>query len=239
MFSFSDFISKIRAFFYKLNHPTIFNLEEEYADIVAKADEISRRNVVVGTVRRREQLPINLENKFYHMPMIQLISAEDIEYVALYQSKNLFSLPTDTNGVTYFGKIISTEMLKRCQIEEIPRNTREPYVRFEVSSWNRLTPEIKIRERVPKVFVKTSYYLLTNARYTSELFCRNADEYIVHLGMLDILSDVYDGFTYKDLHVIKRGKVFIIRKGKRKIKFSMKEIKRNTLEKLVEILKND
>jgi hypothetical protein len=237
MFSLSELISKIRDIFYKLRNPVIFSLEEEYAEIISKSDEIKLRNVVVGTVRRREQLPVNLENKFYHMPMIQLISAEGLEYVALYQSRNLFNLETDTNGVTYFGKITDTIMLKRCEIEEIPRNTREPYARFEVSSWNRLFPEIKIREKVPKVFIRTSYYLLMNGRYTSDLFCKNVDEYLVHLGLQDILSDVYDGFTFKNITVIKKVSKFIVKIGNKKLKYPVREIQRKTLEIALEILR--
>ncbi|MBQ9975702.1 MAG: hypothetical protein IJP16_04260 [Clostridia bacterium] len=235
MYFIKELFSKIRERLYRLRHPVIFRLEEEYSDVLAAASEIEKRNVLVGTVRRREQLPVNLSKNFYHIPMNQLITAEGIEYVALYQSKHLFNLETDTNGIAYYGLITEAKQLKRSEITEIRSSSSEPYMRFEIEKWHRLSPQIIIREKSPKVFLRTSKYLLHNAKYTSELYCKTADEYLIHLGLNDIISDIYDGFEYNGIKVIKRGSKIKLTINQHTVLYSFKNVKRYTMDHVAKI----
>lgn len=209
---------KIRAYFYQLFNPVIFNLDEEYADILEKRNEFKKRNVLVGTIRRREQLSLNLAHKFYHIPLAELITPEDIEYVAIYQSKNLFHQNTDVNGITYFGKVVNVQIVKRCDIHEIPSRANELYARFDVECWQKIEPHIQIREISPQVCLKTSFCQLSQARFTNELFFKTAEEYVFFLGILDIINKTYDGFELGKWHVTRRGKrISVIKNGKTKL----------------------
>ncbi len=227
--------SKIREWLFNLRHPVIFNLEDEYSDVIANASEIEKRNVLVGTVRRREQFPVNLSGNFYHIPMNQLITSEGLEYVALYQSKHLFNLETDTNGIAYYGIITEAKQVKRSEITEIHSSSSEPYMRFEIEKWQRLSEQIIIREKSPKVFLRTSKYLLHNAKYTSELYCRTVDEYVIQLGLSDIISDIYDGFEYKGITVLKRGSRIRASVNSTTAVYSFKDVRRCTMDHAVKI----
>ena len=69
---------------------------------LAKVDW-SVRDVLVGSLRDREQLKIALEHNFYHVPSRQL--GEDdlpIRYVAIYQSRNIFGTEA---GIRYYGEV--------------------------------------------------------------------------------------------------------------------------------------
>ncbi|MBR5460074.1 MAG: hypothetical protein IKV53_04335 [Clostridia bacterium] len=233
-----EVLSKIREWLYRLRHPVIFKLEEEYPEVIAAASEIEKRNVLVGTVRRREQLPVNLSKNFYHIPMNQLITSEGIEYVALYQSKHLFNLETDTNGITYYGIITEAKQVKRSEILEIHSSSSEMYMRFEVERWKRLSPQIIIREKSPKVFLRTSSYLLHNAKYTSELYCKTVEEYILHLGLNDVISDIYDGFEYNGIKLLKRGSRIKVCVGQKNFTYSFKNVRRFTMEHVIKITEN-
>ena len=233
-----ELFSKIKEYFYRLKNPIIFNLEEEYSDILAHREEIERRNVLVGTLRRREQFHTNLSHCFYHIPKYQLNSPSGIEYIALYQSKNLFNKDTDTNGIKYFGKVIHVSEVERAEIKEIPSQSREKYIRFDIDCWSHLPHGIMIREKSPKVYLKTSDYLLFNAKYTSELFCKSAEEYILHLGLTDLISDIYDGFDFMDVHIVKRGNRIYVKTDKKSLVYSAKDLRYNSFSAVSEISDN-
>ena len=233
---FKKLFSKIADFLKRLFSPIVFDLEEEYADVLEKASEISNRNVLVGTVRRREQISVNLEKNFYHIPINQLMVSEGIEYVALYQSKTLFDKDTDLNGVVWYARVIESKKVKRRDIKEIHSTSGEDYMRFEVDKWAQITNPIEIREKYPKVFLKTSFYLLSRAKYTCELYFTSAESYIIYLGMTDIANDLYDGFTFRDITVIKRFSKYVIKKNDQKYTIKLKHFLREPHGKISEFL---
>jgi len=226
---------KIRDYLYQIFHPVIFNLDEEYAEILDKRNEFTKRNVLVGTIRRREQLSLNLAHRFYHIPLAELITPEDIEYVAIYQSKNLFHRNTDVTGITYYGRVTNVQIVKRRDIPEIPSGSNELYARFDVDRWQKIEPHIQIREISPQVCVKTSFYQFSRARFTNELFFKTAEEYVFFLGILDIIGKTYDGFELGMRRVIRRGKRISVNKDGKTLYYPIKELKAKLYCKINEI----
>ena len=84
-----------------------------------KDEYFNNRNVLIGQLRDRQQLEINLKYNFYYIPCenIDLIKNK-IEYVAIYQSQKHFK---EKSGVYYFGKIKEIYKKKRKDIDEIMR----------------------------------------------------------------------------------------------------------------------
>ena len=142
---------------------------EAQAHIMAEY-RILCRNVLLVTVKSKEQLEINLKNNFYHMPAN--FNAQ-CEYIAVYQSETLFGKAAA--GIYHFGKIEKASLVRRHEIKEIPRDSNELYYRFTVN-WETLENRIKPEGSV-KAFAVTSLYLLQNSKTVGELFIRNYDEY--------------------------------------------------------------
>ena len=217
----SHIINFIKNSIQRIFFPIIFNLEEEYLDVLLKEKEVKLRNVLVGTVKTREQLAVNLNKKFYHIPLKEILTEAGIEFIALYQSKNLFNHDNDINGIKYFGKVSKVSVVPRNTISEIPKDSHELYVRFDIEEWLELDPHVKIRETYPKVFLKTSEFLLKESRYTNVLSIESVDEYVLYSGVCDIACDLYDGFVFREYHCLKRGKKIIIKKNKRNAKINI------------------
>lgn len=214
---------KISEYFRRRFYPYIFNLHDDYSEILDFKDEIEKKNVLIGTIRRREQLSINISHDFYHIPTNQILSEMGIEYVALYQSKSIFNAETDSNGISHFARVTEAKHVKRCEINEIPSHSNEDYIRFDVNKWQSLPNTITIKEKYPKVFSKTSLYLLTHASYTCELYFETAEEYVFYLGVCDIVKDIYDGFEFCGMEVIKRGRKLRITSSRLKKKIKLKD----------------
>jgi len=223
------FFKKLRSIIYEYFrrrfYPYIFNLRDDYADVFSFKDELEKRNVLIGTIRRRTQYERNINSLFYHIPTSQIQSESGIEYVALYKSKSIFNNENDVNGITHYARVIETSHVKRSEITEIPSTSGEEYIRFNVEKWCSLAQAITIKEKYPKVFSKTSMYLLSRAKCTYELYFETVEEYVFYLGICDIINDLYDGFELFDMLVIRRGgKIKIKSKGFKK-KFKIKQFK--------------
>jgi len=81
------------------------------------------RTVLVGSLRNKEQLEINLKGNFYHTKCSNINLAEhNIKFVALAQSKRQFA---GEAGITYYGKIIDIKVMKRNKIKEAPSDSEE------------------------------------------------------------------------------------------------------------------
>jgi hypothetical protein len=66
-----------------------------------KDEWFNNMTVLVGSLRNKEQLSVNLKGNFYHTASSNINLAEhNIKYVALAQSKNSFQ--TD-GGIKYYG----------------------------------------------------------------------------------------------------------------------------------------
>lgn len=99
-------------------------------------DTVVKDTVLIGALRNPSQLSICIKNNFYHVPK-HLVDdkLDNIGYVAIYQSKNFFGR---MSGIMYYGKVKKITDLPRYKIKEIPKNTRDRYIRFDIEKWNRL-----------------------------------------------------------------------------------------------------
>lgn len=130
--------------------------------------------VLVGTLRRPSQLDTCLIHGFYHVPVSQIPQNRlPVDYIAIYQSRSLFKKDC---GIRFYGRVKGCEIVQRWQISEIPKESREPYYRFEVLRWEQLETPIQVRE-VPFTHMFTNWFLLTHAKETPELFLRSPGEY--------------------------------------------------------------
>ena len=164
----ANLLSKICVYENSLKYPKI---TASLNDMILKY-QVEARNVLVVTVKSKEQLEINIRNDFYHMPAYQY-DLSKYEYIAVYQSANLFGALA---GIVYFGEIKSIKKVRRREILEIPKDSDELYYRIEIvfrALDKRLAPTGSI-----KTFAETSYRLLCEMENVSDLFIRSYDEYL-------------------------------------------------------------
>lgn len=141
------------------------------------------RDVMIGTVRSREQLEYNLQKNNYHVPA-KFVSEYNfpIKYIALYEDFAEFS------GVRYIGEVESYKRVRRRNIAfPMSRdNPREVYYFFQVKSWSQLKNQItSVDTRVgPPMF--TTEFLVNNCSKSYELFT------ITSQVQYDLLSRIND-----------------------------------------------
>jgi hypothetical protein len=130
-----------------------------------------KRNVLIGPLRRKGQLNICLAHKIYYTYLEEVQSyLNDLEYVAIYQSKRIFN-QEEYQGIFYYGRIKSFDILRRNEIREAPDSTR-PHklaVKFRIEEWlPRLNP-IKPQGYGPAEPQRTNWDLFKDARVYPEL----------------------------------------------------------------------
>lgn len=131
-------------------------------------------SVLVGSLRRPDQLGICLHHKFYHVPVCRIPEGHlPIEYVAIYQSRSFFSRDC---GIRYFGRVKSCITVPRYEITEIPKVSDELYYRLEVDDWDTLEHPVAVRE-IPITHLFTNLCLLTHAHDTPELTLASPMDY--------------------------------------------------------------
>ncbi|MBO5270178.1 MAG: hypothetical protein J6B77_05290 [Clostridia bacterium] len=126
-------------------------------------------DVLVGAFRSAQQFEINFAKHFYYVPAELYGETERPRYIALYQSSNLFGADA---AIRYYGEITSVERVPRAKIPVPydPRRATAPYVLFRVKEWVALEKPILPRLNGPLAMRRTSFFLLTHARYSYELF---------------------------------------------------------------------
>ncbi len=231
------FIEFIRKITRQLTSPVCFDLKDEYCELFYQREKVEKRNLLIGALRTREQLSTNLRHNFYHIPLDVIGSEKGIEYIALYQSKNLFSNTVDGTGIHYIGKIVNSTILKRSEVSEIPAsfNQDKLYVRFNISEWKRLQIPKKVGSSFPKVCLRTSLFLFDNALNINELKFDTVEKYVVYLGVKDIIAETYDAFRLNGLSVRRIADFLIFKSFKGKYTTSVKKFFSNTDEILEEI----
>jgi uncharacterized protein len=109
----------------------------------SKYDDCARfklENVMVANVKDAEHLRVFVEHKFFHIPTKTLAHVRlGIEYIAFYCSKGSFSDSDEDGkpdrlvpGVCYYGKIKSYKVYLRDESNELPKISKESYIRFEL-----------------------------------------------------------------------------------------------------------
>lgn len=139
---------------------------------LAKVDW-SCRDVLVGTLRSKEQLDVCLEHNFYYVPAERVEKHLPIRYVAIYQTINLFGKDA---GIVHYGEVGNYKVVRRSEITEIPGNSDEPYYRFEIVKWDKLNRPIRPKE-IRSVVLFTNLFLLKHSTYVSDLVVRSEEEY--------------------------------------------------------------
>lgn len=185
---------------------------------LAKVDW-TRRDVLVGSLRNREQLDICLTHHFYHIPKRQLKTEHlPVRYVALYQSKNIFGSEA---CVQYYGEVISTRLLRRHDIREIPSSSTDEYYRLEIKEWKKLGRPIAIKE-ISGINFFTNLFLLEHSSETPELKIGSEAEYRLYSELKRILNNTeintHDegiGFTFGESQIVfDEGNIKLFRDGR-------------------------
>lgn len=185
----NTFLAKIR----KKYHLCINNIKNcchtfgalsDIRDIIWTNDE-----VLIGTLRNREQLEIILKNNFYHIPEIMIPDDKNnFSYIAIYQSKNLFGKEA---GIKYFGKIVSSERVKRKDITQIPSDSDDIYLKFYVDTWNNLGSLITPGHGGMLVGF-TNLYMLLRANVMDELYFKCEQEFKLYRSIKTSVQKGYD-----------------------------------------------
>ena len=148
-----------------------------------------KSDVLVGTLRNRKQLDTVLKNKFYHIPSVMIPDDKtNISYIAIYQSKNLFG---KESGIRYFGKVVSSEKVERKDILEIPSESEELYIRYNVHKWNTLDNPVSSGYSGTVVGF-TNLHMLLHADVTDELYFTNESEYKLYRSIKSALQKGYN-----------------------------------------------
>lgn len=155
---------------------------------------IFNNDCIVGVVKDKCQLDINLEHRFYHVPA-KLVYELDlpIKYVALYASVKTFG--RESAGILYYGEIISMKAAPRYTISEIPKNSDEIYFVFNVREWIKLEKPVKPLE-VIGVVTMTSLALVKKSEYTAEIYMKNSEEYYLFQFLKQICINGADRKKY-------------------------------------------
>ncbi|WP_294353774.1 DUF2357 domain-containing protein [uncultured Clostridium sp.] len=145
--------------------------EEDYL----KDEYFNNREVLVGTLKNKEQFEICMNYNFYHIPKGQInLSKHNVKFIALAQSKKVFEKEA---GILWYGKVKSVEPVKRSDIKEIPKNSDDIYYRFEIEKWIKLPRKIEVKGYQVRRFLYTSIYLLKNAENISEICIKSKEEF--------------------------------------------------------------
>lgn len=192
------------------------SLDQKGQGYYLKNSYFDERTVLLGSLRNKEQLDINLKNKFYHTKLKNVdLENHLIKTVAIGQSKNLFK---EEAGVRYYGKVKDIKIVKRREIKEIPKESDELYIRFEIEEWKELKNPIQVEGFQVITILYTTDYLLKNAKTVSELCIKDKEEFRLwmELKRLDnkakaVFSEKYinknsrlEGFSIgnKDIYII-------------------------------------
>jgi len=185
-----------------------------------------KRNVMVGVLRNRQQLELNVKHKFYHIPEEWVPEYSfPIEYIALYQEPRLFD--EDESGIYLYGRVNKVELVPRHRITQVPtsQNPNKLYYKFHVDEWNALDRPVPVGNILPDVNLFASEYQLFNAEDMSELFIQSWEYWTFYcvckryfpeaflFGKGDIACGVKFGILFAEWNMRR----IIIYKGKKRI----------------------
>ncbi len=157
------------------------SLDQKGQGYYLKNSYFDKRTVLLGSLRNKEQLDINLKNKFYHTKLKNVdLEKHLIKTVAIGQSKNLFK---EEAGVRYYGKVKDIKIVKRREIKEIPKESDELYIRFEIEEWKELKNPIQVEGFQVITILYTTDYLLKNVKTVSELCIKNKEEFRIWMEL--------------------------------------------------------
>ena len=174
----------------------------------------SKRDVMVGTVRNKEQLQANVQYRFYHIPKSAVSESQlPIHYIALYEAGV---------GVCRYGEVETTETVIRSNITELPKADSSLYYRFNVKEWVQLKKPIMAKESGPHTHWYTNLFLIQHAAEVPELLLRSEENYRMYTELKRRLNAITinenensAGFEIGDARVVfDEGKICIMKDGK-------------------------
>jgi len=153
-----------------------------------KDEYFSKREVLVGALKSKDQLEVNLKYNFYHIPQKKInLAKNNIKYVALSQSQNLFG---SDGGIVWYGKIKGIHLVKRNEILELPKDDESLYYRLEIEKWFKLETKIEISKYQVRSFIYTTFYLLNNAGSVTELCIKSKEEFRLFLELKRFYNNI-------------------------------------------------
>jgi len=165
------------------------------------------KSVLVGTLRNTKQLSTAIKHNFYHIPKKLVSNPQKIKCVAIYQSKNLFK---NNSGIKYYGKVTSYSETTRRKIKEIPSESDEIYIRFEIEEWKSLKHDVKA-DYLGDSCIFTTLFQLMNCEMASELLISDRDEFNLYEFMRETASSqLMAVFSFKENCVMYTGNFFEI-----------------------------
>lgn len=183
------------------------SLTEELTEKLRDAD-FSDRCVLVGALRSPRQLGICLKRKFYHIPARQIEEYAIPEYVAIYQSENMFG--SEQAGVKYYGRVKKCTPVRRSKIKEIPKKSNELYYKFKIKEWIRLDNTVLAKE-LGFIRLFTTPFLLENAEEVPELTHKSRYDFALYRLLklanreLEAEQDckkIFSGFYFEGFEII-------------------------------------
>ena len=130
----------------------------------------SKEEVLVGSLSSLGQWEECFKKKYYYVPVSALYeNYHQVEYIAIYQSKNLFGKEA---GIRYYGEVIEVSIMPRIEINNLGGRTHPnaKCYRFTIKEWKKLSSKIEFeRDWVYRPRYSNSL-LLHNSKSTFELF---------------------------------------------------------------------
>ena len=130
----------------------------------------SKEEVLIGSLSSLGQWEECFKKKYYYVPVSALYeNYHQVEYIAIYQSKNLFGKEA---GIWYYGEVIEVSIMPRIKINNLGGRTHPnaKCYRFTIKEWKKLSSKIEFeRDWVYRPRYSNSF-LLHNSKSTFELF---------------------------------------------------------------------
>ena len=130
----------------------------------------SKEEILVGSLSSLGQWEECFKKKYYYVPVSALYeNYHQVEYIAIYQSKNLFGKEA---GIRYYGEVIDVSIMPRIEINNLGGRTHPnaKCYRFTIKEWKKLSSKIEFeRDWVYRPRYSNSF-LLHNSKSTFELF---------------------------------------------------------------------
>ena len=197
---------------------------------LAKVDW-SKRDVLVGVFRSKEQFDFCFDGKYYYTPATEYVEKRlPIHYVALYETNEMYrKAKIDRNGqIRYVGEAIQVSLVKRSSIN-VPMTRNNPdelYYKIIVRDWKDITEINESGKPIqPKeagfVIDFTNMFLLEHSKYVQELRFKDEEEYrfYTELARCKEEAEISDAktttFAINDTRIVfSDGEIMALRDGK-------------------------
>ena len=135
----------------------------------------SVRDVMVGTVRTKEQLDFNIEKNGYYVPA-KYITTDilPIKYIALHEQGL-----GGASEIKRYGEVLTAQKVRRGRIPVAMRKNADPneqYFYFTVRKWEECEPPITIQDSWRGKPQFTNKFLLDNCTRSYQLFAISSEE---------------------------------------------------------------